>query len=238
MDAESGQCACGARLVGEPVLEPPAPVPVLGAAIGSLSLAVLATASLWIRPLVALAPVAILLGVRAIRGVQRDPERHGGLRVARVGLTLACLVSVGMGGYFVSRIPRMIENRREAQAAETRAEMYHMAGLVQRYRDVYGVYPDRMSDLSRVEGMPAIRDSRDSWDHKIIYSGYTSDLASTPGGLTLNANFELRSPGPDGLPNTPDDVVMRDGMIVDAANGDSPAAPSLPVTVPVTKRVR
>ena len=239
MDADSGRCACGARLVGDPVLEPPEPEPMLGAAAGSLALAVLSTASLWARPLVALAPLSIALGVRAVRAARRDPERHGGLRTARAGLVLASLVTLGVGGYLVGRIPRVIENRHEASAAATRAEMYHMAGLIQRYHEVYGVYPDRLSDLTHVEGVSAAPDSRDSWDHRIIYSGYTSRIASKSGGPTpLNANFELRSPGPDGQPNTPDDVIMRDGEIVDASSDTSPASPSLPVTVPVTKRVR
>jgi hypothetical protein len=154
--------------------------------------------------------------------------------MAVAGIALGAAVAVGVGGLLVARIPRALESRRQASLAATRAEMYHMAGLIQRYHDVYGVYPDRMSDLARVEGVTPVPDARDSWDHRIIYSGYTSGIAASGGGLTLNANFELRSPGPDGVPNTPDDIIMRDGAIVDASG----AAPSLPVTVPVTKRVR
>jgi hypothetical protein len=234
MDADAGRCDCGARFVGEPLLEPPAPEPTLGAAIASVAFAVASLASLWSRPFVALAPLAILTGVRAARAVRRDPARHGGRRTAAAAIALGSAVVIGVGGLLVARVPRALENRREASLAATRAEMYHMAGLIQRYHDAYGVYPDRMSDLSRVEGVASVPESRDSWDHRILYSGYTSSIASSGGGLTLNANFELRSPGPDGVPNTPDDLIMRDGAIVDASS----AAPSLPVTVPVTRRVR
>jgi len=183
---------------------------------------------------VALAPLAILTGVRAVRAARRDPARHGGRRTAAAGLALGSAVAIGVGGILVAGVPRAIENRREASLAATRAEMYHMAGLIQRYHEVYGAYPDRVSDLSRVEGVASVPDSRDSWDHRIIYSGYTSDIASSGAAPPLNVNFELRSPGPDGVPNTPDDLIMRDGAIVDASG----AVPSLPVTVPVTRRVR
>jgi hypothetical protein len=233
MDADTGRCACGARLVGEPVLEPQHPEPALGAALGSLSLAALSTAALWMKPFVALAPLSVALGVRAVRAARRDPARHGGVRTALAGIALASVVTIGIGWLVVAGIPRALENRREARLAATRAEMYHTLGLLERYHDTYGVYPDRMSDLSRLEGV-TLPDSRDSWDHRIIYSGYTSGIASTSGAPAVNANFELRSFGPDGEPNTADDVVMRDGKFVDAPDA---ASPSLPVTVPVTKRV-
>lgn len=238
MDLESGRCACGARFVGEPVLEPPRPRPVVGAAVASLAFALLALVGLWFRPLALLAPVAIAFGVRAVRAARRDPSRYGGRRAAVAGLSLSLLFTVVAGGYLASRVPRLVEQRREASAAATRAEMYHIAGLVEQYRAAYGAYPERLSELARLEELAAPPDARDSWDQKILYSGFTSGIASAAGALTLNANFELRSAGPDGLPNTPDDIVMRDGSIVDAPGSGSPAPPTLPVTVPVTKRAR
>jgi hypothetical protein len=234
MDADAGRCDCGARFVGEPVLEPATPEPALGAAIASAVFAVGSLASLWMKPFVALAPLAIVAGARAVRAARRDPARHGGRRTATAGIALGSAVALGIGGLLVAGVPRALENRREASLAATRAEMYHLAGLIQRYHEVYGAYPDRVSDLSRVEGVASVPDSRDSWDHRIIYSGYTSDIASSGAAPPLNVNFELRSPGPDGVPNTPDDLIMRDGAIVDASG----AVPSLPVTVPVTRRVR
>jgi hypothetical protein len=232
MDLETARCACGARLVGEPILEPPAPRPVLGAAIGSVLFAALSVASLWVRPALAFAAAAILLGVRALRAARRDSARHGGARTAAVGLAVATIVAVGVGGYLVSRVPRALEARREASLATTRAEMYRVAALVHQYRATYGAYPDRLSDLARVGGS---RDARDAWDQRLVYAGFTGEIASASGGPTLNANFELRSPGPDGQPNTADDVIMRDGQIVDASEGLSP---KLSVTAPVSKRAR
>jgi hypothetical protein len=237
MRLEEGRCECGARFVGEPVLEPSVPQPQLGAAAGALLLAAVSTAAFWFRPLVAAAGVAVLLGARAALAARRDPERYGGLRTATAGLVLGGVVALVIGGLAVARVPRMLENRREAREAATRAEMYHLAGLLHEYRAVYGAYPERVGDLDRLETVAAAPEARDSWERKIVYTGYTSGIASAAGALTLNANFELRSPGPDGLPNTPDDIVMRDGSIVDAPSDASPAPKSLSVT-PLTNRAR
>lgn len=238
MDLDAGRCACGARFVGDPILEPSEPEPMLGAAVGSVVFALLSIGMIWLRPAISLAVLALFLGVRGLGRARRDPRRYGGVRTALAGIVLASAVVVGGGGYLVSRIPIYLENRRMATVAATQAEMYHMAAQIQQYRVVYGAYPDRLSDLARVETIGPVADARDSWERKIIYSGYTSGLASAPGGgVTLNANFELRSPGPDGLPNTPDDIIMRDGEIVDAT-AEIPGSPTLPVTVPVTNRIR
>lgn len=235
MDAETKRCACGARLVGEPVLTPPDPRPMLGAPMGAIALAVLSLLAFWTKPFLALAPVSILLGVRALRAARRDPARFGGRRTATAGVVLASAVAVVVSTWVIAGIPRALRDRRAAQAAATRAEMYHTAGLVQRYHDAYGVYPDRLSDLARMDDVPAPPESRDSWDKRIVYSGFTSSIASQGGPTPLNANFELRSFGPDGEPNTADDVIMRDGEFADATRD---ASPTIPVTVPVTKRVR
>lgn len=238
MSLDEGRCDCGARFVGEPILEPDMPQPKLGAAAAALGLALLSLSAFWARPLVAVAIVAAVVGIRAVRAARRDPARHGGLRTASAGLALSVLVTLVAGGIGIARIPRYIDQRREAKAAATRAEMYRIAGLVQEYRATYGAYPERLSDLTQFDAATAPADVRDSWERRIIYSGFTSGIASASGALTLNANFELRSPGPDGLPNTPDDIIMRDGSIVDGTSEESPAPPTLPVTVPVTNRVR
>jgi hypothetical protein len=239
MVRETGRCACGARLVGDPLLEPlagSAAPPSLGAALASLGLAAASTASMWSRPVAALAPVAIGLGIRALRAVRRDPSRHGGRRTAIAGVALAVAVALSTVVWVVRWVPHQIERRRESQAAATKADMYHLAGLVAEFRERFGAYPSRLSDLKRLEGAQA-PEARDAWRGKLLYSGYTSGIASARGAVAVNTNFELRSNGPDGLPNTPDDIIMRDGSIVDPA-AVAPSAPSLPVTVPVTNRSR
>jgi hypothetical protein len=218
MNLDEGRCACGARFVGAPFLEPPSPRPALGIAFGAVGLAVVSVLSLWKASLLALAPVAALLGVRAIRAARRDPSRFGGRRMALAGLTLASLVVVGIGGRMVLGIPRMLREREESRAAATRAQMYHLAGDLQRYRARYGAFPVRLSDLAKLDGaeLRESRESRDSWEQKITYVGYTGGLASTGRPAAFNTDYELRSPGPDGVLNTADDVLMRTGIVVDS----------------------
>lgn len=238
MDLDTGRCACGARFVGAPVLSPLSPQPLLGGAFATVLIALASVASLWVKPLVAVAVIGVLVGIRSVRRARRQPAAYGGLRTAAVGLALASIVSLVVGGILVARIPRAIDLHREADLARTRAEMYHTAGLVAQYRATYGRYPDKLSDLGKVEGLGPVPDARDSWDHRIVYAGYTTGIASVSGVPALNANFELRSPGPDGLQNTPDDIVLRDGTIVDASRTAISPAPTVPVTAPVSKRRR
>ena len=132
----------------------------------------------------------------------------------------------------------LIERGREQQAAATRAEMYRLSSRMIAYRARFGAYPSRVSDLERLEdGVPVIA-ARDAWDHRLVYAAFTTGIASRGRVPTLSANFELRSPGADGVPNTADDIVMRDGQIVDAASADPAPAGRLPMTVPVSNRFR
>jgi hypothetical protein len=232
MNLDEGRCECGARFVGAPLLEAPSPRPALGVAFGAIGLALLSALSLWKASLLALAPVAALLGVRAIKAARRDPSRFGGRRTALVGLTIASLVVVGIGGRLVLGIPRMLREREEARAAATRAQMYHLAGDLQRYRARYGAFPVRLSDLAKLDSdrggaeVREVRDSRDWREQRISYVGYTGGLASTGRPAAFNTDYELRSPGPDGVLNTADDVLMRTGIVVDSH--EDAAAPLVP----------
>jgi hypothetical protein len=233
MDFEAGRCDCGARFVGEPLLEPPSPRPALGAAFGAVALAAVSLASLWKAVFLAFAPVAIVLGVRAVRASRRDSSRFGGRRTALAGLTLASLVAVGIGGRMIAGIPRALRERDEARAAATRAQLYHLAGDLQEYRARYGVYPVRLSDLAKLEVARNSRESRDSWEQKISYVGYTGGLASTGRPAAFNTEYELRSPGPDGEPNTADDVLMRTGIVVDPTDDEALVQPAETGPVPL-----
>lgn len=211
---------------------------MVGNAVASIVFAGLSILSLWFRPMLALAVLAVWAAVRGLRAQRTNPARFGGGRMARTGLALGCAALVGVGGWWAAGIPRAIERGREQQAAATRAEMYRVSSRMIAYRARFGAYPSRVSDLERLEdGVPVIA-ARDAWDHRLVYAAFTTGIASRGRVPTLNANFELRSPGADGVPNTADDIVMRDGQIVDAAAVDLAPAGRLPMTVPVSNRFR
>lgn len=238
MDAVARVCTCGARLVGEPLLDPPSPKPMVGSAVASVLCAMLALLSVWFRPMLVFGVFALIASIRALRAGRANPERFGGARIARTGLVLGCAALVGVGSWWAAGIPRAIERSREQQAAATRAEMYALSSRMISYRARFGAFPSRLSDLERLDDAESSSPARDGWDRRIAYAAFTSGIASRGRTPQLNANFELRSPGPDGVPNTSDDIVMRDGQIVDG--GASEAAPTgrLPMTVPVSNHIR
>lgn len=231
-------CPCGARFIGEPLLDPPSPKPMLGAAVASVVCATLAAASIWFRPMLGFAVIAVAFAVRALRAAKANPVRFGGGRTARTGLALGCISLVSAVGWWAAGIPGAIERGREQQAAATHAEMYRISARMIAYRVRFGAYPSRLSDLERLEdGVPVVA-ARDAWDQRLAYAAFTAGIASRGGTPTLNANFELRSAGADGVQNTPDDIVMRDGRIVDADSVDSAPTQRLPVAVPVGNHIR
>ncbi len=146
---------------------------------------------------------------------------------------LASLVAVSVGGALVARIPHLLEQRRLARTAATEARMYHLRIGLEEYRSRYGAYPERLSDLARLEGMAP--DSSDSWSQKIAYTGYTGDLAAKGRVSTVNTKFDLRSAGADGVLNTEDDVLMRDGILIDPLTPSPLSAAKRPAPIRVSK---
>ncbi len=237
MNAVEGICACGARLVGDPLLDPPSPKPMVGSAVASILFALPALMSVWFRPMLVFAVLSVIASVRALRAGAANPARFGGGRMARTGLAVGCAVLFGVGTWWVAGIPREIERGREQRAAATRAEMYRLSSRMIAYRARFGAFPSRLSDLERLDdGVPALV-ARDAWKQRIAYAAFTSNIASRGRKLPLNANFELRSPGADGVPGTSDDIVMRDGQIVDAGAADATPTDRLPATVPVGNHI-
>lgn len=211
---------------------------MVGSAVASVLFAMLALMSVWFRPMLVFALLALIASIRALRAGRANPVRFGGARTARIGLALGCSALVGVGSWWAAGIPRAIERGREQQAAATRAEMYALSSRMISYRARFGAFPSRLSDLERLDDAASANSPRDGWNRRIAYAAFTSGIASRGRAPQLNANFELRSPGPDGVPNTSDDIVMRDGQIVDAGAVDAAPAGRLPMTVPVSNHIR
>lgn len=238
MNAAEGVCSCGARLVGEPLLEPPSPKPMVGTAVASVIFAALGTAALWSPPMLIFGALAVWAAFRSLRASRTNPLRNGGRRTALAGSALGSLALVGLGGWWVAGIPGEIERERELQAVATRVEMYRVASRMSEYRASFGGYPTRIVDLERLGSGHTVVPVRDAWEQRMAYAAYTSGIASRGNRPKLNQNFELRSPGADGVVNTPDDIVMRDGRIIEVS-ADRPLPPSrAPIAVPVSNRIR
>jgi len=214
-------CSCGARFVGKPLDTDPIKVKRLEPALTSLLLvAVITTASLIFTKWFALGGLIVIWSAwRALRLARVNPEWYGGRRIAASVFGVAVIATVSAGVVALSLLPRYLENRKIRQAAATRAEMHHMASLLEDFKCTHGSYPRNAADIKTYfeESLPA-----DYWDKNISYHSYTNGIADKDAsllgvaGLALN-NFELRSAGPDGVEGTEDDLIMRDGVFLTSA---------------------
>jgi hypothetical protein len=156
----------------------------------------------------------IWLARRARRLIKSDSASFGGLRIARVSFGLSVSLLIIFTAASVSSIPHVIATRRDKRAAATRALMYelHAQGL-QRYYKEYRVYPNELTDLSRVNasGTP----QSDYWERGFEYEPVAGPTASKGAGLYVT-DYKLVSAGPDGKFGTKDDITMIDGAVIDS----------------------
>jgi hypothetical protein len=97
--------------------------------------------------------------------------------------------------------------------ATTEATMRHEASLLEEYKRTIGngSYPLNAQEFKKVTNEPL---PSDYWGAGIRYEGGSGYIAEREVGTTgvPVTHFELRSPGPDGIMGTDDDVIMRDGI--------------------------
>jgi hypothetical protein len=171
--------------------------------------------------MIPLAFIGLWLGRRAVKLARRDPARVGGLRLARSSYALSLLLFLSFGAAAVSSIPRAIEQGRARRLAATRAAFYQLHSALNKYYREHGTNPPELADLLREskERLPQV----DYWERAIVYS--PGSLIAAKDGPPAFSNYELRSAGPDGILDTADDIIMRDGVIVTApTEADLPAS--------------
>ncbi len=218
MNLEATACACGARFIGAPLEEPPIKVQRLGPVMtAGLLFALVTVSALVFTYWLAFAGVLVLWrAVRAVRLARSEPDHFGGYRTAMAMLIVTVTVGSGALAYGISRVPRFLENRQIRKIAATRAEMYHIANMLEDHKRTYGSYPPNIQAIKTAAKEPL---PTDYWQKSIKYLSYTEavvDASLQRTGIPLN-NFELRSAGPDGVEGTDDDIIMRDGMFYTAS---------------------
>lgn len=180
-----------------------------------------------------LALLGALAGWRMLRGMKNNP-RFAALPAAYGGVALmgvVALLAAGLVGFTVPERLRLRQTQEEA-ATQTVGYTFHRAQL--EYRSRYGTYAASLDDLKR---LPDSNGSIAKALSQMTADSYRpwSVQAAAPGGKTLNGarvrpasartgateateglsftNYELRLAGPDKLPNTEDDWIVRDGMM-------------------------
>ena len=184
-------------------------------------------------------PVSLLVlfgGRRLYRSVQANPERFCGQRYARnsyiasVAVPLLVLILIGI------TVPDRLVKRQWGIEAGMNAQVYAWDRLLLQYREKFGSLPSEKSDLTRLPdpdgSIAALLKESDTSEYKP-----SAEVAAVPkqnprslrGAVIRNAslttagdeplseglsftNYELRLPGADKLPNTDDDLIVRDGV--------------------------
>jgi hypothetical protein len=152
--------------------------------------------------------------------------------MARASFALSAVLFVVFSAVDLSSLPGVIERGRARRLAATRAKMYelHAQALLKYYQE-YGMYPQEMTDLSRVnaEAAPQI----DYWENTFAYAPIPADDIASRGLAISFSGYKLVSAGPDGAFGTTDDVTMVDGVIV-----DSKPDPDLQSSMPAQEKPR
>ncbi|HWC76888.1 MAG TPA: type II secretion system protein GspG, partial [Blastocatellia bacterium] len=162
------------------------------------------------------AVLVFFAALRAMKLARRDPEGHGGYRMAAATLAVTIMASAVSAGLALAYLPQYLRNRQARPVSATKVTMYQVAQALEEYKRKFGAYPREELSLQKTlnEALP-----HDSWNKQIAYQAFTADgiamaaKDSLPTMINGSVNFELRSAGPDEELGTNDDIIMRDGGI-------------------------
>ncbi|MFN0121043.1 MAG: hypothetical protein ACKV2V_11130 [Blastocatellia bacterium] len=174
--------------------------------------------------LIPLSMLGVWLARRARRRIRENPVGFGGWRMATTGLALSLVMLLGLSGAAISQIPQALEMRRERQAAATRAAMYQVARQLREFNHAHGRFPSDMAELQAFtrEHLP----QTDYWEIPLAYTP-AALLASRENTASGFSDYKLVSAGHDGLPGTPDDIVLQNGIILSGPpESDLPGDPA------------
>ena len=193
-------------------------------------------------------PVAIIVlwgSARIIRSIKTSPSRFMGLRAARLGFGASALVTFLIALLIGITMPVRMERRQWGLDAADEVHAYTYARALLEYRELHGTPPqdsDKVASELRTLSDPdgSIADALRYYDPNGYQVGTVVAAASTKskallarGSAIRNASltvapatdhgvsftsYELRLPGPDKILNTEDDMIVRDGVVMKAAD--------------------
>jgi hypothetical protein len=188
-------------------------------------------------------PVTILilwLGRKLYHSVMDSPDRYCMLRYARRGYIASMAFPVVILLFIGITVPDRLSQRQIGIKAGLNAQAYRIDRALDEYRVSFGTFPDNINDLNR---LPDADHSLALALRNLDVSGYrpSADLAAIPqqkqqklrGAVIRNAsisgaedaitdrlsftNYELLLPGADKILGTEDDLILRDGVVREAA---------------------
>ena len=190
----------------------------------------------WIS--IPLAIAVIWAASRSLKTIQKSPAQFGGLRIARGGFSAAVLATLLVATLIGVTVPERLRRRQWGIDAAENARAYTLARALLEYREQHGTLPPRDEWMQQLRTLPDPDGSIAEALNYVDINGYEATsvtAAAAPktkplprGGalrtvsLTTTAdaapvsftNYDLRLPGKDKKPNTEDDLVVRDGLIL------------------------
>jgi hypothetical protein len=192
--------------------------------------------------LLPLALLALWMGARVCASIRREPVRFGGTRLAHGGLAALALVVVMLITGIARIAPERWRQRQRGLEAGMQARLWTFQRAQLEYRALYGTFPAEVKDLSKLPdadgsvavalagldsnnykpsvdlaALPSKPKSRQLRGAALRKTSATGNSDDAPTESISFTNYELRLPGDDRKLNTPDDWLMRDGMIIKPA---------------------
>ena len=197
-------------------------------------------------------PLALIVlwgGARIIGNIKANPTRFIGLRAARLGFAASVLATLLIATLIGITVPVRLERRQWGIEAATRSPAYTLARAMLEYRELHGIIPhdsDKVATELRTLPDPdgSIADALRYYDSNGYQVGTVLAAASTKskslvprGSAIRNASmiaapatdhgvsftsYELRLAGEDKIPNTDDDIIVRDGLVTKVSEMSPP----------------
>jgi hypothetical protein len=187
-------------------------------------------------------PVTIIVlwgSLKIYRSMLKSPARFCGLGYAKAGLVASALVPMLIAVLIGVTVPQRLRERQDGIQAGLNALGYASDRVLFQYRKEFGTLPSHKNDLAR---LPDPDGSIAALLKELDSSGYkaTAEMAARQkpqllrGAVIRNAsldtaaddtisevlsltNYELQLPGADKLLGTEDDLIVRDGVIIQAS---------------------
>lgn len=187
-------------------------------------------------------PVTIVVlwgSLKLYRSMLASPARFCGLRYAKTGLVASVIVPVLIAVLIGVTVPERLRLRRDRIQAGINARFYAADRVFFQYRKEFGTLPSHKNDLARLPdpdgSIAALLKELDSAGYTataevaaiqkpqrlrgaVISNAALDTTADDPVREVLSlTNYELRLPGADKLLGTEDDLIVRDGVIIQAS---------------------
>ena len=188
-----------------------------------------------------LAIAGVWVGSKSLTAIKISPKRFGGLRLARTGYLAAVMTALLIATLIGITVPQRLRHHQWGLEAADNARAYTLSRAILEYRELHGTVPPQDELISQLRTLPdangsiadalSVVDANGYQPISVVAAAAPKTKTLARGGAIRNAslsvipdppavsfpNYELRLPGADKKLNTDDDLIVRDGLVMTAA---------------------